>query len=436
MAQQSAAAGRTAEPAGPRSPESGGLPDISDIDLSENEFWARPLTERHADFARLRSHPPQFFAEPDMGPLPPGPGYYALVNHADVAEAGREPGVFASQPSAISIPDMPQDFAEYFGSLINLDDPRHARLRRVVSRGFTPRMLARLQEDVERHAARIVDNLLGTGPCDFVSQVAARLPLVVICEMMGIPEDRHEEVLANSNVVLAGNDADYLGSDAETAMARLLEAGENLSRLLAELAAQRRAEPTSDLTSALVNANVDGESMTDQEVGSFFILLAVAGNETTRNAISHGLRLLTEYPEQRELWWSDFEGHAPAAVEEIVRYASPVVWMRRTLTRDYEMNGHTFREGDKAVLYYASANRDAAVFDDPDTFDIARKPNPHLGFGGPGPHFCLGAHLARREITVMFRELHRRVPGIRAAAPPRRLASNFVNGIKSLPCEF
>lgn len=417
-------------------PTAGALPDISDIDLSDNEFWKQPLEERHAAFARLRRHPPQFFAEPDMGPLPPGPGYYALVNHADVAEASREPGVFASQPSAISIPDMPADFAEYFGSLINLDDPRHARLRRVVSRGFTPRMLARLQEDVERHAARIAEDLRETGPCDFVSHVAARLPLVVICEMMGIPEERHQEVLENSNVVLAGNDPDYLGDDAETAMTRLLEAGENLSRLLAELAAQRRAEPTSDLTSALVNANVDGESLTDQELGSFFILLAVAGNETTRNAISHGLRLLTEFPEQRELLWSDFETHAPGAVEEIVRHASPVVWMRRTLTRDHEMNGRTFREGDKAVLYYASANRDSAVFDDPDAFDITRKPNPHLGFGGPGPHFCLGAHLARREVTVMLRELHRRVPTIRAAAPPKRLASNFVNGIKSLPCEF
>ncbi|GAA1780243.1 cytochrome P450 [Streptomonospora arabica] len=419
-----------------QSPSAGTLPDISGIDLSDNEFWKLPLEHRHAAFARLRSHPPQFYAEPDMGPLPPGPGYHALVTHADVAEASREPGAFASEPSAVSIPDMPADFAEYFGSMINLDDPRHARLRRIVSRGFTPRMLARLQEDVERHAARIVDDLLATGPCDFVSQVAARLPLVVICEMMGIPEDRHREVLESSNVVLAGNDPEYLGSDPGTAMARLLEAGEGLSRLLAELAAQRRAEPTSDLTSALVNANVDGEALTDQELGSFFTLLAVAGNETTRNAISHGLRLITEHPEQRGLWWSDFDAHAPGAVEEIVRHASPVVWMRRTLTRDYELNGYRLSAGDKALLFYASANRDAAVFDDPDAFDITRKPNPHLGFGGPGPHFCLGAHLARREVTVMFRELHRRVPGIRAAARPKRLASSFVNGIKSLPCAF
>ncbi|GAB3453331.1 cytochrome P450 [Streptomonospora sediminis] len=416
----------------------GALPDISDINLSDNAFWALPLTERHAAFARLRRHPPQFFAEPDLGPVPSGAGYHALVTHADVAQASREPHIFASEPSAISIPDLPEGFAEYFGSMINLDDPRHARLRRIVSRGFTPRMLARLEDDVAGHAARIVDDLLDAGPRpgDFVSRAAARLPLVVICAMMGIPPSRQEMVLANSNTVLAGNDPDYLGGDIDTALTKLLEAGAQLSELLAELAAQRRAEPTDDLTSALVNANVDGEALTDQELGSFFILLAVAGNETTRNAISHGLNLLTEHPEQRDLWWSDFETYAPGAVEEIIRYASPVVWMRRTLTRDHEMNGHRFRKGDKAVLYYASANRDAAVFTDADTFDITRQPNPHLGFGGPGPHFCLGAHLARREVAVMFRELHRRVPGIRAAGPPQRLESNFVNGIKSLPCEF
>ncbi|MDA0564981.1 cytochrome P450 [Streptomonospora sp. S1-112] len=431
MAQPTPRSGTQPAPADPAA-----LPDVSDIDLSDDGFWARPLSERHDAFARLRAHPPRFFAERPMGPVPTGPGYYALVTHADVAEASREPRVFASEPSAISIPDLPEGFAEYFGSMINLDDPRHARLRRIVSRGFTPRMLAKLEDDVTRHARRIVDRLVETGPCDFVGEVAARLPLVVICEMMGIPESHHDMVLENSSTVLAGQDPDYLGADVETAITRLLQAGADLSALLADLAAHRREHPTGDLTSALVTANVDGESLSDQELGSFFILLTVAGNETTRNAISHGLHLLTRYPDQRRLWWSDFEEHAGRAVEEIVRYASPVVWMRRTLTQDFELNGHPLRAGDKAVLYYASANRDAAVFADPDTFDITRHPNPHLGFGGPGPHFCLGAHLARREITVMFRELHRRVPGIAATAEPVRLASNFVNGIKSLPCAF
>jgi cytochrome P450 len=417
-------------------PASRPIADLTDIDLSDMEFWARPLRERHAAFARLRRHPPVFFTEPDLGPVPTGPGYYALVRHADVVEASRTPQVFASQPSAISIPDLPEGFNEFFGSMINLDDPRHARMRRIVSRGFTPRMLAKLQDDVQRIAEDIVDDLVRTGPCDFVSAVAARLPLTVICELMGIPEEHRRMVFDNSNIVLAGNDPDYLGADVETALTRLLTAGGELAGLLAELAAERRAAPTGDLTSALVTADIDGEALTDQELGSFFILLAVAGNETTRNAISHAVKLLTLHPEQRELWWSDFEAYAAPAVEEVIRYASPVVWMRRTVTRDHEMNGHHYRAGDKVVLYYASANRDSAVFTDPDTFDITRHPNPHVGFGGPGPHFCLGAHLARREVTVMLRELHRRVPGIRSTGRPERLVSNFVNGIKSMPCAF
>ncbi|GLU48011.1 cytochrome P450 [Nocardiopsis ansamitocini] len=420
----------------PHVPQMSRPADVSDIDLSDLAFWERPLKERHKAFARLRRYDPLFFAEADMGPVPIGPGYHALVRHADVVEASRTPLVFTSEPSAISIPDMPREFSEFFGSMINLDDPRHARMRRIVSRGFTPRMLAKLDADIQRVAARIIDDLLDTGPCDFVPAVSARLPLTIICEMMGIPEEQHRRVFDNSSIVLAGSDPDYLGNDPETAVHRLLAAGGELAALLTELAAERRRAPRQDLTSALVSADIDGDALTDQEIGSFFILLAVAGNETTRNAISHALALLTRFPDQRDTWWSDFEAHAATAVEEIVRYASPITWMRRTLSRDHEMNGTHYRAGDKVLLMYASANRDSAVFTDPDRFDVTRSPNPHVGFGGPGPHFCLGAHLARREITVMLREMHRRVPTIRATSEPQRLLSNFVNGIKSLPCDF
>lgn len=410
--------------------------DVFDIDLSDLGFWGRPPHERNEAFARLRRHSPVFFAERWMGPVPPGGGYWALVRHADVVEASRRPTLFASEPSAISIPDLPAGFNEFFGSMINLDAPRHTRMRRIVSRGFTPRMLSRLDGDINRTAARIADELLDTGPCDFVETVSARLPLAIICEMMGIPPGHHQTVFENSTIVLAGADPDYLGGDPDTAAHRLLTAGKTLTGLLAELAADRRAAPRDDLTSALVNADIDGEALTDQELGSFFVLLAVAGSETTRNSITHALDLLTRHPDQRDLWWSDFEAHAGTAVEEIVRYASPVTWMRRTVTVDCEMNGHRYRAGDKVLLYYASANRDESVFADPDRFDITRSPNPHVGFGGPGPHFCLGAHLARREITAMLRELRRRVPGIHATGPPQRLLSTFVNGIKELPCAF
>jgi cytochrome P450 len=253
---------------------------------------------------------------------------------------------------------------------------------------------------------------------------------------MGIPEAGYATVFDNSNIILGGADSEFVADNVDQVAAQLLTAGQTLKSLVEELGRDRRGRPTDDLTSALVNANIDGESLTDQELGSFFILLVVAGNETTRNAIAHGLKLFTLNPGQKELLLSDFEKYIPGAVEEIVRYASPVIWMRRSATRDTELNGHEFNAGDKLLLYYWSANRDESVFDNPDVFDITRDPNPHVGFGGPGPHFCLGAHLARREITVMFRELFRRVPDIRSSGPPARLLSNFINGIKHLPYEF
>jgi cytochrome P450 len=421
-------------------------PVVDGIDLTDFDFWARPLPERHAAFAKLRQLPePAFFAEPDITIVPPGPGYYALVRHADVVEASRRPADFCSGQGAINIPDMPPDMNEYFGSMISMDDPRHAHIRRIVSRAFSPRMIQRFEDHVQTVATRIVDEILAEGPGDFVPQVAARLPLKIICDMMGIPESSYQTVYDNSNIILAGADPELLPYDdyADIA-AQLLTAAQAIKDIVEDLGRHRRENPTDDLISALVNAEVGsnggieegGESLTDQELGSFFILLAVAGNETTRNAIAHGLHLFTVNPDQRAILREDFEARIPGAVEEIVRYASPVIWMRRTATRDTEINGVPFQTGDKVVLYYWSANRDEAVFDRSDVFDITRDPNPHVGFGGPGPHFCLGAHLARREITVMFRELFSRVPEIRATGEPDRLLSNFINGIKRLPYEF
>ncbi|WP_327105604.1 cytochrome P450 [Nonomuraea glycinis] len=411
---------------------------VVDFDLSDSLFWTRPMAEREQAFELLRGlRTPAFFAEPEISFAPKGPGYYALVKHADILEASRAPDVFSSgQGGATNIPDMPAEFAEYFGSMINMDDPRHARLRRIVSRAFTPKMIKQFEADVESAATKIVDDLLAKGPgCDFVTEVAARLPLKIICDMMGIPERDYGFVFDRSNVILGGFDPEFTGPDIDKIAERLLTAGMELQQLVQDLAARRADEPTDDLTSSLVNANIDGERLTMKELGSFFILLVVAGNETTRNAISYGLRLLTRNPDQRALWLSDFDRHTPTAVEEIVRLASPVNFMRRKVTRDHEMNGHLYREGEKVLLYYWAANRDAEVFADPGRFDITRQPNPHVGFGGPGPHFCLGAHLARREITVMFRELLSRVPQIEGGKPDR-LHSSFINGIKHMECTF
>jgi methyl-branched lipid omega-hydroxylase len=410
---------------------------VAGIDLSLIDFWSQSLEDRHADFAKLRAlGKPPYFQVPEGPFSAPGDGYYAFVSHADVSAASRQPELFSSARGATSIEDLPPEFNEYFGSMINMDDPRHARLRRIVSRAFTPKMIKKFEEDVQRTAAVIVDDLLETGPCDFVQHVSARLPLKIICEMMGIGDEHYEMVLRNTNIILSGADPEFISENMDEAVTQLLTSGKDLADLVTEIAADRAAHPRDDVITALASANIDGEQLTPAELGSFFILLVVAGNETTRTAISHALNLLTRHEDQRNLLVADIEARLPGAVEEIVRYVSPVIFMRRSVTRDCTLNGHDYREGDKAVLFYWAANRDESVFDDPGRFDITRSPNPHVGFGAAGPHFCLGAHLARREITAMLRELLTRVPGIRASGEPDRLLSSFINGIKHLPCEF
>jgi cytochrome P450 len=412
---------------------------LDEIDLSSIDFWTLPYEEREGAFLTLREQDPiRFFAEPEYSEtMPPGPGYYALTRHADVLEASKNPALFCSGRGT-NIGDMPTEFLEFLGSMINMDDPKHARMRRIVSRGFTPRQLDQMKGDVEATAAGIVDAVIEQGECDFVTEIAATLPLRIIVDMMGIPRSQERFIFDRTNVILGLADPEYVPDQTEAGiMAALLTAAQDLSLLITELGEARQKDPKDDVTTALVTAEVDGESLSPAELASFFILLVVAGNETTRNAISHGLLALTQHPDQRDRWAADVDGLAPTAVEEIVRWATPVIHFRRTVTQDgARLGDHTFDEGDKVVLWYASANRDAAVFDEPFTFDVGRTPNDHLGFGGPGPHFCLGAHLARREITVMFKELFARMPDLRAVGEPDRLQSNFINGIKHLRAEW
>ena len=407
-------------------------------DLSSAEFWAQTPDERDQEFARLRREDPlPFYAEPDTAAewIPRGEGYYAVTRWADIDAASRNPQVFSSAAGATSIADLPEQFLDFFGSMINMDAPRHLRLRKIVSRAFSPKVVSRVEADVADVAAAIVDDVQAQGGCDFVTDVAAKLPLKVICNMMGIPESSYDQVFRCSNVILGAGDPEYVPEGDDIAMA-LLTAGGELSELVQELARARRADPREDLTSALALAEVDGERLTDQEIASFFILLAVAGNETTRNAISHGLDLLTRHPDQRAAWQADLDGVTPTAVDEIVRWASPVTWMRRTVLQPTEMQGKALQPGAKLLLFYNSGNRDEDVFADPFAFDIRRSPNPHIGFGSAGPHFCLGAHLARREIAVMYRELFTRLPDIAAVGEPQRLRSSFINGIKHMDCTF
>jgi cytochrome P450 len=411
-------------------------PAPDDIRLGEPDFWMAPRPDRERDFATLRRERPiSFHQEPEVPGLGRGPGFWSLTRHADVLEASRNGQLFSSARGGVNIIDQPEFFAELFGSMIAMDDPRHARLRRIVSAGFTPSRLKNVVADVERAAVEIVDAVVDRGRCDFVTDIAAMLPLKIICDMMGIPASEYGYVFDRTNVILGATDPEYV-ADLSLAIPAILEAGQALATLAEDLAGVRERHPTDDLTSVLVQAEIDGERLTKQEIGSFFVLLTVAGNETTRNAIAHGMKALADHPDQRRIWMDDFERVAPTAVEEIVRWATPVIHFRRTATEDTTIGGHPIGAGEKVVLFYSSANRDEAVFDAPDRFDVRRTPNDHVGFGGPGPHFCLGAQLARREITVMFRELFRRLPDIQVTGEPAYLASNFINGIKRLPCEF
>ncbi len=405
--------------------------------LIDARFWVRPPHEIDAEIARLHAEAPlDWFEEwtPEASPIPPGPGYWAGTRHADIAEVSRNPEIFSSA-SGITVTDVPAEFNEFFSSMIAMDDPRHARLRRLVSKGFTPRMLARLEGSVQEIAREIVDSIAERGECDFVADVAAALPLKIVCDLMGIPDSEYGMVFENTNVILGISDPEFQpeGVDSVTA---LLTAGGRLAELMHEVVESKRGGDGTDLTSVLVNAELEDDQLSPSDLASFFILLVVAGNETTRNAISWGLDFLTRYLEQRAIWAADFEGVAPTAIEEIVRRASPVTYMRRTVTRDTELGGQSLSEGDKVCMFYLAANRDPDVFDDPFGFDVLRDPNPQYGFGGPGPHFCMGAHLARREILVMFRELFSRLPDIRAVGEPDVLQSSFIHGVKRLPAAF
>jgi cytochrome P450 len=405
--------------------------------LDDLTWWTRPVAERDALFARLRTESPRpYVPELDLGGAPRGGGFWALTRLDDVAEVSRRPDEFCSSRGT-NIFDQPPRLREYRGSIIDMDNPEHARHRRIVSRGFTAKTLAALHADIANTSREIIGSVAERGECDFVTEIAALLPLRIVNNMMGIPRAHEKFIFDQTNVVLGASDPEYVADQTPRGVARAVtNAGEQLAELLRELADERTREPKDDLITKLVAAR-DGENLTPQELASFFILLVGAGNETTRNAISHGLVALTRFAEQRALWQGDVDTHTPRAVEELVRWASPVLHMRRTATRDgVRLGDQEFAEGDKVVLWYRSANQDEKYFADPTAFDITREPNPHVSFGSPGPHHCLGANLARLELSVAFRTLFELLPDIRAVGEPDPLRSNFLHGIKHLRAEF
>jgi cytochrome P450 len=400
--------------------------ELDEINPGSFDFWMRD--DVHGALAKLRRERPiAWHQHPDSGK-----GFWSLTRYDDVAAATRDWETFSSA-YGIQVMTDPEDMQRLgaIRSMISTDPPKHTKLRAVVNRGFTPKMVARAEDSVRRRAREIVDAIAPKGEVEFVAEVASVLPVAIICDMVGVPEADRSLVLDLTNRLLAGGDPEYGGTRES-----LQKAGEQLRDYGLWLGKSRLEHPQNDLATTLVHAEVDGEAMPPEDLGPFILLLIAAGNETTRTAISHGLWALTEHPDQKQRWLADLDGCATTAAEEIVRWATPVMHMRRTLTRDTTFGGVEMRKGDKVAMWYIAANRDEANFADPYRFDVTRSPSEHGAFGTGGAHFCLGAHLARRELIVMFTELLRRLPDIEATAPPEKLRSNFIRGIKRLPAAF
>jgi cholest-4-en-3-one 26-monooxygenase len=398
------------------------LSDINLYDLDQYEV-ALPLDQ----YRRLRAEAPVFRHDDPEQPN----GYWALTAHKDVEFVSRNADIFSSYEGSALISEFPQEQLDQLRLLmLNQDPPQHTRTRSLVNRGFTPRLIGQMEERIYGVCCRIIDDAVAKGSGDFVALCAAELPLVVIAELMGVPQDDRHKVFDWSNRMVGANDPEYGVTQAEANTASI-----EMFMYANELAEQKRNEPKDDIVTKLLTPDEEGEELSELEFDSFFMLLAVAGNETTRNAITGGMHALIENPDQWEKLKND-PSLLPSAADEIVRYVSPVMHFRRQATRDVEVGGVTIKKGDKVVIYYTSANRDEKVFDNPDTFDITRDPNPHLGFGGGGPHFCLGRHLAKLEIEQLFRALIERVDRVELVSPPRRLRSNFINGIKEMQVRF
>jgi cytochrome P450 len=406
------------------------------IDLSSRAFWSTTAADRERSFAVLRAerpvswHPP---VEDALMPDPDDPGYWAVTPRADIVAVSRNNDVFLSG-KGVMFESIPEELLEASQSFLAMDPPRHTKLRKLVSAAFTPRQVRRIEDSIQANAKTIVEELRAAGSgADFVDLCAKELPIRTLSDMVGIPESEREHMAQATDAMVSWADPAYL--DGRNPMEVLFENQIYVHQVAAALAAERRAHPGDDLISALVNAEVDGDRLADADVAAFFVLLSVAANDTTRQTASHALKALTGFPGERAWLIEDFEGRIGTAVEEFVRWASPVMTFRRTAATDFELVGQTIRAGEKVVMFYPSANWDTEVFDHPERLDLSRSPNPHLGFGGGGVHFCLGAHVARAQLRAIFGELLRQLPDIQAG-DPTYVAGNFIHAVRSMPCTF
>jgi hypothetical protein len=379
-------------------------------------------------YARLRREAPiAWHPEPaESG----SPGFWAVTKWADIRAISRQPQRFSSAARGVMMEESDEaSLAAQRLMMLNMDPPQHDRFKLIVSRGFTPRAAAGLTERIHRLAAEIVDDVIDCGECDFVQDLAGRLPSGLIAEFMGIPRSDGERLYELTEIM---HTTDLAVAPPERKMAAI---GEMLA-YAAGVAQEKRARPTDDIGSLLVQAEVDGEQLTDDEFQWFFLLLVNAGGDTTRNLVAAGMQLLLDAPAERSKLQTNIDGHMPTAIEEMLRYTTPVVHFRRTVMEDTEIRGQQMRAGDKLVMFYGAANRDEEVFTDADRFDVARTPNPHMAFGGGGPHLCLGMHVARIEIDALFRQVLTRMPDLHAAGERELMASTFIAGVHAMPVRW
>ena len=397
-----------------------------DLDLLDLDMFQR--AEQDEVFARLRREAPVSWQD-----HPHGRGFWSVVQHGDVVTVNRDAMLFSSELGSISLLG-PDERANGLGAdtrgtmMIASDPPRHTRYRRLVNSGFTPRTMKAIERSLAGRATRIIDLVIEKGSCDFVTDVAAELPLQAIAEIMGVPQEDRGRLFDWSNRMVGLDDPEYATTDGTVASAELYAYVNDLAR-------QRRADPRDDIVTLLVNAEIDGDSLSEVEFDMFMLLLTLAGNETTRNSTSWGMRALIENPEQYARL-RDQPELIDSAVEEILRWASPVLHFRRTATADTELHGQRIAKGDKVVMWHISANRDEQVFSEPFRFEITRTPNNHVAFGGGGPHHCLGAYLARMQLRLIIGEIVARIPDMQLAAEPELLRSNVLRGVKHMPVVF
>jgi cholest-4-en-3-one 26-monooxygenase len=398
--------------------------DPGSIDLTDPVIFGDHVP--HEWFAYLRQNAPVWWQEESDGP-----GFWAVTSHKSCTQVNRDFEHFSSHARATYLWEMSQDdLAQQQLIMLNMDPPLHTRYRRLVNKGFTPRIVNQLHERIHAATDHIIDQVIEQGSADFVTDIAAELPLVVIAELLGVPnEDRHK-MFDWSNRMIGSQDPEYQTTGEVAQMASM-----ELYAYASQLFEVKRMDPHEDLMSVLTQVEIEGEQLSSFELELFFLLLTVAGNETTRNLISGAMNTFFQFPDQWELLKND-RSLLPSAVEEMLRFVTPVMNFRRQTTSTIEIEGQKIEPDTKVVFYHISANRDESVFTDPQTFDITRNPNPHIAFGGGGPHFCLGANLARLEIKVMFEHLLDRMAEMEQAGPAQRLQSPFISGVKHLPIAF